>query len=362
MRLLNSRVTAEIAPVFHNFAEGNLLVFQSIVDSSCLLLPELATERPDDVWRKRLMMLMIQLARVVPMIVNYMAPGEKFGVALDILHRYSLTATVVEASYIASSVEVLFRSIRSEYWSQISVNAIEHLFSLGYKVQSSMIGEVVLRWLDESTSTADSLFTYVSSFQPIWNSKQVTTFEAPLLNKFASRSLELQNKWKIKLSNCETDLESLRSLIFAQKVLSQTIEDSSDSNCLRTSLKRWETTLHRTLQEGGFAQIDGELLADFLRLVENIDLEEWLGMVCKYDNENLVPQGMAVIEVIDKRYGEMYHRRLPGWVARTFSRFTRRFAEDKELTRETLQAVTRLGNVFLSLTNSRITCAVVCQR
>ena len=83
-----------------------------------------------------------------------------------------------------------------------------------------------------------------------------------------------------------------------------------------------------------------------LNLAEKIDLEKWLVLICTHDLESLVPNGIQSINAILNRDSDIFHRELSGWITKTISRFTRRFAEDDNLSEATVKAVKAFGTSF----------------
>jgi hypothetical protein len=288
------------------------------------------------------------MPRIASSIVNFLKPEQKYSAAMDILSQFSSSATVVETSYTSSSIEALLLPIPG-YWVQISADAIMSLFLLGYLVQSSSFADVIMSWLADPANSSESLIMSLSSAQMVWKSKQITALEAKVFCKLAIQNEKFGESFRRKLSDCDANLESLRNILPSLRLTFQSTDicfsNSGLEDSIRKILERWEPILQRTLEEQGFSQPDFELLENYLQLVADIDLEKWVGLVCKYDLENLVPRGISAIEAIFKRNMETYHRRLPGWVAGTLSRFTRRFAEDKELSDDVLHAINAFGNI-----------------
>jgi hypothetical protein len=218
------------------------------------------------------------------------------------------------------------------------------MYRIGYEFQSSFLVEVVQNWISQSEKLVDSFITQLLSCETIWSSGVLTDFEVKILKGLIVRSVGLTSKVIAKLSKCGLDTTSLRNVLALKKTISSNEGQHTLLTAINTYVEKWIPLLERSVRDDGFGKIDGTLLADFVANVGDLDFDKWLGLVCKCDTDTLVPQGGAAIEVIITR-AKNFHRRLPGWIVRTFSRLTRRFAEDKVLSDVTVQAIRDLGIV-----------------
>lgn len=156
----------------------------------------------------------------------------------------------------------------------------------------------------------------------------------------------------LKVSACAADLSSVESVLCLSSLLAQGYHDDARSletlhSAMSDYLRRCCPIVERALQDGLSVEV-WDILPGFILRTTNIDLEKWLGNICKRDFEGLNPKGSGAIECILKKDRHVFHRTLPGWMVRTFSRLTRRFAEDEILSETTLSSVRDFGKLFLA--------------
>jgi len=255
----------------------------------------------------------------------------------------------VDISYVSTSLEALGSRCRSSR-HQIPSYLLQLLFNIGFQTQSLRLAEFIETCLDKDPNSLDSLASYLPSCDIIWDTDEFTPFEGRILGRLAPHCAHLCTRLVRKLSSCTADLDSLANVLQLIKSIASNANDSSSLLALKNasvrSLSRWQSRIERTLQDEGIKEVDGSLLEDFLSLVDDLDADKWLGILCKYDVETLIPRAIGAIEAVFRRESSAYHRRLPGWLVRTMSRLTRRFAEDKKLSEETIKAVQELGSIL----------------
>lgn len=247
----------------------------------------------------------------------------------------------------ASCVESLLSPIPSQC-SQLSKAHIKLVFRLGYEVQSDFLCEVLQIWLQQTKDSSEYLVELLLSSDFLWKSKEFTKFEANMISHVSCYSEELARLTGKKFSKCNTDLTSLESvLLFSHKVSnrSKTLEPlpNKPRDDVQKYLKRCLPVMEHSMIEHEHSEQFWSVLPDMLRRTAAVDLEKWLGLICTHDLESLVPEGVQSIDAILNRDKEVFHRELSGWITRTFSRFTRRFAEDETLSEQTLTAVKAFG-------------------
>lgn len=222
------------------------------------------------------------------------------------------------------------------------------IFHVGYIVPSTLLGDVIENWLDQSVDAVTHFIEVLSSCQFIWKSSRFTKFEAMILGRLVYSSNDLARRLTKKLSTCDQDLDSIESVL----MLGQTnmILGDSDSldKALRAYLNRCGPVLEHIVQNGDLSDRIWSIISKFLSQSHDIDLGKWLGKICKGDTENFNPKASMAIENILNQDPQVFHRLLPGWVVRTFSRLTRRFAEDKRLSETTLKSVEAFSMSSLS--------------
>ena len=257
----------------------------------------------------------------------------------------------VNASFMVSSIESLLSPIASQCFS-LSKQHIKLLFRLGYEVQSETLQEILQIWFQHTNDSTNYLVEILLSSDSLWKSKVFTTFEASIISIVGSRLDELQHLLGAKFSTCNTDMASLESVVlFAQKLPDQYRSSPSQQKSLWSSIQKYLSrclpVLERKIIEHEHSEQLWSVLPDFLKLSEDVDLEKWLGLICTHDQESLIPEGIQSIHAIINRDSEVFHRELSGWITRTLSRFTRRFAEDETLADTTLKAVRAFGILFV---------------
>jgi len=283
-----------------------------------------------------------KLPSILDHIVRFLSSDQKYSISLNIITKASQPHVLgANISYIVSSIESLLRTI-PDYWPRIRADYLSTMYRIGYEVQSPFLVEVIESLISHSETLVQSCIPQFLSCDPVWSSDVLTDFEVKILNGIITRSVDLTEKLIQKLSNCSLDTTSLRNVLALKTTISKEHTQLGLAKAVNIYLEKWIPVLERSLPESGFEYVDGNLLAKFIDNSEEIDLDKWLGLVCKCDTDTLVPQGGGAIVAIIGR-AKNFHRRLPGWIVRTFSRLTRRFAEDKVLSQTTDQALRDLG-------------------
>jgi hypothetical protein len=159
------------------------------------------------------------------------------------------------------------------------------------------------------------------------------------MSKLTKWSIALTSELAQKLSTCNTDMHTLRSVLLIRPEPNDTILIEAIKNCL----ERFTRPLERIFADDD-SKIEWSIVVDFIRNADTLDHEKWLGMVCKRDGEGLIPEGISAATALLDLDHAVVNRRFPGWLARTMSRLTRRFAEDPTLSDPTLKAIRELGN------------------
>ena len=131
-------------------------------------------------------------------------------------------------------------------------------------------------------------------------------------------------------------------------------QNHSLENALHVYLNRCWPVIERMIQDGEVSDSIWDIVCRFVSYSYNINLEKLLGKVCKCDSEGLNPKASKAIECILKKDPQVCHRQLPGWMVRTFSRLTRRFAEDEILSETTLRSVRDLSMIYSVMTDIQV--------
>jgi hypothetical protein len=245
----------------------------------------------------------------------------------------------------ASCIESLLRPSHPT-WSRLTTGYLKMLFRIGYEVQSEFIGDVIEEWLKERADSVSEFINGVVSCDFIWKSTLFSRFEMRIIARLAFNSHDVLRRLKQKLATCEAELQSLKNVLqFAvyiggnrQDMRYQEIQPEMD-----TYLNRCGTFVEGLFKKDGVSAEIWEIVPYFVSMAKDIDLGKWLGMICKRDLEDINPQGCRAIRSVLDKDPQAYHRSLPGWIVRTFSRFTRRFSEDKELSEVTLRSLNDFG-------------------
>jgi hypothetical protein len=238
-----------------------------------------------------------------------------------------------------SCVTYLLKSSR-DAWPQLSCSEMYLLFRLGLEIRSPLLEDIFEVWLDQPKEAVTPFIDALLGSKSLWKSNSFTKFEAKPIRGLAIHSKDLTKKYIRKLSTCKVDMTSIEAVLSLRKTL---VEEQSDLLKASTAfLTRSMPTIESMVINEDRTETDWDIFADFISHSEDIDLEKWLGVVCKHD-ENLIPEGSLAIKAILDRDATIFHRTLPGWIVRTFSRFTRRFAEDKMLSEAVLTAVDGLS-------------------
>ena len=245
------------------------------------------------------------------------------------------------ASYIVSCIESLLRSSENA-WRHLSPENLKLIFHVGYIVPSTLLGDVIENWLDQSVDAVIRFIAVLSSCQFIWKSSRFTKFEATILGRLVYSSNDLARRLTKKLSTCDQDLDSIESVLMLGQVdMIHGDSERKDSldKALRAYLNGCGPIMERIVQDSDLSDRIWSIISKFLSQSHDIDLGKWLGKICKSDTEDLNPKAsMAIRNILDKD-PQVFHRLFPGWMVRTFSRLTRRFAEDKRLSETTLKSV-----------------------
>ena len=220
------------------------------------------------------------------------------------------------------------------------------LIRICYEVQSEFICDVIEEWLGASADSVNGFIQGILSSDFIWKSTSFSRFEMRIFTSLAFISEGLLMRIKQKLAACNVELTSLKNVLqFAVKI-SRTWEAMRLQELqaeLNEYLNRCGAFLENLFKKDELSAEIWDIVPDFVSMAEDIDLGKWLGMICKRDLEDINPRGSQAVKNVLAKDSHAYHRSLPGWIARTFSRFTRRFAEDKELSEATLIALKDFG-------------------
>jgi hypothetical protein len=256
-----------------------------------------------------------------------------------------MSLTGPNVSYMTSCIEYLLPA--SVAWSHLSFSDLKLIFHIGYITQSTYLSNAISDWLYQSPDRIESFASMLSSCDFVWKSTSFTKFEALIVGHLAFRCSSLTEKLTLKLSGCASDLSSVESVLCLSTQLVKELRNDSGSLetlqlALSDYLRRCSPIVERALQDD-LPVLVWDILPSFILYTTTIDLEKWLGNICKRDLEDLNPRGSGAISCILKKDGYVFHRALPGWMARTFSRLTRRFAEDEILSETTLKSIEDFG-------------------
>jgi len=257
-------------------------------------------------------------------------------------------------SYCIECLENLLQSSEAS-WTGFTPHQVKVMFHLACARQPSLLTKIVEFWFHHRTSELLTLEEYIVSSPFLWNepwSAHITPFEVEIFGNLYYESKPLRELFQKKLFNCHPSIITLRSALQIADFLSS---DSStlDTFSMQDSLQRYFESSERLVRghldiaadplSHSFVEELWELVPGFILHKKTIDLESWLGQVCKDDEEHLNPLACAAVQSIFTRNPQAFHRRLPGWFVCTFSRFTRRFAEDEVLSERTLASVKEFG-------------------
>ena len=213
-------------------------------------------------------------------------------------------------------------------------------------MQSEFIGDVIEEWLNERAASVHDFTDGILLCDLIWKSTSFSRFEMRILAHLAFDSHDLLQKLKKKLATCEAELQSLKNVLPFAVHIGGNREDLRYREVqaeMERYLNRCGAFVEALFKKDEVSDEIWEIVPHFVSMAEDIDPEKWLGMICKRDLEDVNPKGCRAIRSVLDKDSQTYHRSLPGWIVRTFSRFTRRFAEDKELSEVTLSALKDFG-------------------
>lgn len=214
------------------------------------------------------------------------------------------------------------------------------IFHVGYQIPSSFFGEVIEAWLDQAVDVAAAFTKMLMSCEFVWKSTSFTKFEGRIIGRLACNSDDLMAKLVKKLSVSDQDIDSIEGvLLLAERVAEGIHHAERRDSAVSAYLKKCNSVMERTVQEGDMSDHIWNIASRFVSQSDDIDMEKWLGIICKRDTEDLNPKASAAIQGILHKDQDVFHRLLPGWMVRTFSRLTRRFAEDQRLSESTLNSV-----------------------
>jgi len=248
----------------------------------------------------------------------------------------------------ASCVEALLSSSFPPLY-QLSLDDVKMLLRIGYEVQSEFIGSLIEDWLNGRTGRVADFIYELILCDFIWKSTSFSRFEMRILARLPSISDDLLTRLKRKLATCDLELPSLKNVLrFAIHTggNSQATRHQELQTELRQYMNRCGAFMENLFKKDEVSDEVWDIIPDFVTMAADIDLGKWLGFICKRDLEDINPRGSRAIMNVLARDSHAYHRSLPGWLARTFSRFTRRFAEDLSLSETTLTAVQDFGIAY----------------
>ena len=265
-------------------------------------------------------------------------------ILLDLFPEFSnMQLTGSNASYIATCVESLIPQSSPNVLSELSADNFTLLLDIGYIVQSTVISQSVLNWIDESPNVVQQFVNLIPSCSFMKNSS-FTPFEASMLVPLAIRFDILVDVISQKLTSSLMELGIVKTALDIATTLKRAGGQETRSLKLIASasqsvLSRCEAVVAHIFDDDEISDQSWEIVADFVFHSNDIDVERWLGKVCKHDMENLNPKASKAINNIMRKGLAVFHRLLPGWLYRTCSRFTRRFAEDPILSESTLSSI-----------------------
>lgn len=282
---------------------------------------------------------------------------DKFSLALKLLENLSGIALIgPNASYISSCLKTLLSSAKP-MWQQLSPDNLSFIFRVGYEVQSEFLGDIIEEWLQYGADRVALFTCTLMSSDFLWTSSSFAKFEARIIGYLTTASDDLSLRVKEKFLICDTSLASMEAALFYGKHIAKKADmDAQKRKSLQTGLnvylQRCRPFLERTLKDEGMPDEIWHILPEFILQAEDIDLEKWLGRVCKRDLDYIIPKANRVIKSILDKDINVFHRALSGWIVRTFSRLTRRFAEDEILDEATLLSIEEFGTSLLHIFNS----------
>jgi hypothetical protein len=252
---------------------------------------------------------------------------------------YSTMGERSTPSYIAQCIKYLHPD--SQPLSTPSeTGGVAFLLQIGYKVQDEVLTNLITASIDNARPHQIQRYVEaIFSDEINWKETKFTLFEAQVMSKLTKWSTALTSKLALKLSTCNTDMHTLRSVLLIRPESNNTILIKAIKNCL----ERFTHPLERIFADDD-SKIEWSVVVNFIHNADTQDHEKWLGMICKRDSEGLIPEGISAATAVLDRDHAVVNRRFPGWLARTMSRLTRRFAEDTTLSDQTLEAIRELGN------------------
>jgi hypothetical protein len=247
------------------------------------------------------------------------------------------------ASFMVSCVGLVLDSSRDVLSRPLSCSEMFVLFRLGIEIQTPFLDEIFEVWLHRPKEDTAAFIEALVGFESRWKSTSFTIFEAKILCRLAMYSENLTKKFVKKISASKVDTRTIKAVLSLRREMTAQADGQSNVlKALNAFLTRSKPFMEGLLTNEDRTETDWDIVADHVSQSEDVDLEGWLELVCKQD-QGLIPEASLSIMVILERDETVFHRSLPGWIARTFSRLTRRFAEDKELSKSVLMAVERLG-------------------
>ena len=247
------------------------------------------------------------------------------------------------ASYIATCVESVIPQSSPNVLSELSADNLTLLLDAGYIVQSTIISQNVLNWIDESPDVLQQFVNLIPSCSFMKNSS-FTPFEANILLPLAIRFDILVDAICQKLTLSIIDLGFVKTALdLATMLRSMGCRENRSikliTSALQLAFSRCEAVVAHIFDDDDISDQSWEIVAGFVLHSNDIDAEKWLGRVCKHDMEDLNPKASKAINNIMRKDPTAFHRLLPRWLYRTCSRFTRRFAEDPILSELTVSSV-----------------------
>jgi hypothetical protein len=282
---------------------------------------------------------------------------ERLSIALELLAEFStISMAGPNASYIASCLNSLFLSSKNVFF-QLPCRNMKLILRVGYEVQSTFLGDAMEEWLHQNVDAVEEFIAILLSCQFLWSSSSFTNFEARIVCTLAFDSNDLSAKLAMKLSTSDLDLHSIESALLLGSKAKRLPRDAPRTKpiqqALRTYLKRCTPVMERILKGGDLSDHLWEIIPEFVLQSDDVDLEKWLGMICKCDSEALNPKASGAIKSLLDANPQTFHRLLPGWIVRTVSRLTRRFAEDNVLSDCTLRSVEEFSMLLRFNANSQ---------
>ena len=301
--------------------------------------------------------LIIELTSILVSLVQFCSEAEKEVLLETLLDRFpEISLGAAKISYASSCVEILLRDAE-KLCPNLSPTYMDHIFRVGYQTQSNFLADVIEMWMKKNTTNRITCFAnLILSYESLWKSTSFSLFEARIFGPLSLTVDGALSNMEKKLEMCDINLDSIENVLSLRTIVFKVPQKNERQllsanrarmeNILNSYVGRCVSTVERMIDDEEIADSVWNVLPDFIKAAVSsakIDLEKWLGKICKHDLHGLIPKAPRSIQAILEIDMDVYHRRLPGWIARVFSRMTRRFAEDRVLSPSALESVKQLG-------------------